>query len=104
MLGRSGGLRSDQLDAERVRDPARDLVLQGEEIARVTVEALGPKMRVGQGIDQLGVDSNPVARPPDASFEHIAHAQFAADLLRVDRLVPVRERGISRDHEHIREP
>jgi hypothetical protein len=51
MLGRSGGLRSDQLDAESVRDPARDLVLQGEEIARVTVEALGPKMRVGQGID-----------------------------------------------------
>ena len=33
MLGPPGGLRRDQLDAERVGEAARDLVLQGEQIA-----------------------------------------------------------------------
>jgi len=56
MLGRSGGLRSDQLDAESVRDPARDLVLQGEEIARVTVEALGhTSLAFGKRCKEAGV-------------------------------------------------
>ena len=62
ILGRPGGLRADQREVERDRDPARDLVLQGEQIARVAVEPLGPQMRVGLGIDQLGVDADLVAR------------------------------------------
>jgi hypothetical protein len=36
-----------------IADPARNLVLQGEQIAHVTVEPLRPQMRVGLGIDQL---------------------------------------------------
>jgi len=55
MLGRPGRLRGDQLDAERVREPASDLGLQTEQIGRVTVEPLRPEMRVGLGVDQLGV-------------------------------------------------
>jgi len=104
MLGRPRGLCSDQLDAERIREPARYLVLQSEQIARVNVEPLGPQMRVGRGIDQLGADAEPVARPPDASFQHITHPELAADLLRVDGLVPVGKRGVARDHEHVLEP
>jgi len=42
IIGRPSGLRCNQLDAERVRDPARDLGLQGEEIASVAVEPLCP--------------------------------------------------------------
>src|SRR4029077_20217228 len=76
MLSGPGGLGSDQLDTESVRDSARDLVLQSEQIAGVVVEPLRPKMRVGCGIDQLGADAKLVAGPPDASFEHIAHAQL----------------------------
>src|SRR5215469_9634167 len=60
-------------------------------------------MRVGLGIDQLGVDTDMAARPLDAPFEHVADPQLAADLPRADRLVSVRERGIGRDHEHIRD-
>src|SRR5438105_2751986 len=74
----------DQLKVERNGDPARDLVLQGEQIAYVSVEALGPQMRVALGIDQLGVDADLVARPSDASLQYIAHAKLTADLLRVD--------------------
>jgi hypothetical protein len=34
MLGRLGGFRSDQLQMERMGEPAGDFVLQGEQIAR----------------------------------------------------------------------
>jgi hypothetical protein len=62
MFGRSAGLGPDKLQVERNRNPARDLVLQGEQIARLAIEPLGPQMRIGRGIDQLGVDAD---RLPD---------------------------------------
>jgi hypothetical protein len=65
------------------RDPARNLILQSEQIAGVGIQPVGPKMRVALGIDQLGIDTNLVAGPPDAPFEHIAHVKLAADLFRV---------------------
>ena len=61
-------------------------------------------MRVGLGVDQLDTDTNPVARPLDAPFQHIAHSQLAPDLLRVSGPVAIGERGIAGDHGHIREP
>jgi len=61
-------------------------------------------MGVVLGVDQLDVDANLVARPADTAFEHIAHTELAADLLRVDRIVPIGESGVPRDHEHVREP
>jgi len=67
MLARPASLRCDQLDTKGARELARDLVLQSEQIADVAVEPLGPKMRVGLSVDQLGVDADLVGRPPDAS-------------------------------------
>ena len=85
MLGPPCGLGADQFEIERHRDPARDLVLQREQVADVAVEALGPEMRVGRGVDQLGVDANPVLRSLDTAFQHVTHAELTADLFRVDR-------------------
>ena len=79
MLGRTRCLCSDQLYAESVREPAGDLVLNGEQIGRVAVETLCPQMRVRRGIDQLGADTDLVARSPDAPFEHIANAELMAN-------------------------
>ena len=56
-------------------------------------------MRVALGIDQLRINAELVARPPDAPFEHIAHTKLAANLLGVCPLVLKGERGIARDHE-----
>jgi hypothetical protein len=67
MRSRPSGLRRDQLDVERTRDPARDLVLEGEHIARIAVEPVCPEMRVGFGVNQLGADAELVARSPDAA-------------------------------------
>jgi hypothetical protein len=75
-----------------IADPARDLVLQSEQIARVTVEPLGPQMHIGLSVDQLGLDPDPITRSADATFQDIAHIQLAADLLGIDL---VGERGIA---------
>src|SRR6516165_8980422 len=47
-------LRNGQFDVQSIRNPGRDLVLQREQIAQVTIEPLGPKVRVGLSVDQLG--------------------------------------------------
>jgi hypothetical protein len=104
VLGRPGGFRVDQPDVERDRNSTCDFVLQGEKIAHVAVEPLRPQMRVGLGINELRVDADLFIRPLNASFEYISHAQLAANLLCVDRFVPVGERGIARDHEHVLDP
>jgi hypothetical protein len=57
MLGRPGRLRANQLEVESDRDPAPDLILEREQIARVAGEPLCPQMRVVLGIDQLGSDA-----------------------------------------------
>src|SRR5271165_951369 len=56
-------------------------------------------MRAGFGIDQLDVDPDLIAGSLDAPFENIANAQFAADLLGVDRLALVGESGVAGDHD-----
>jgi hypothetical protein len=43
MLGRPRGLHADQLKVERDCDPARDLVLQSEEIAQVAIPTARPR-------------------------------------------------------------
>ena len=104
MLDRPGGRRVDQLEVERNRDPVRNLLLHGEQVARVTVEPLCPQMRVGFGVNQLSSGADPVSRPLNLSFEHIVHTELAADLLCVDRPVPVGKGGIARDHEQVGDP
>jgi hypothetical protein len=89
---------------ERERDAAGYLVLHGKRVACVTVEPLCPQMRAGLGINQLGIDPDLIARTPYAPFQHIAHTEFVTDLLRIDRLVFVGERGIAGDHEHAGNP
>jgi len=73
--------------------------LQGEQIADVAIEPLGPEVRTGFGIDQLGVDADLRARPLDASFENIAHPQLAADLFGIYWFALVAEGGVAGDHK-----
>ena len=68
------------------------------------VEPFGPQMRIGRGVDQPGGDAYLLAGLLDASIQHIAHAELAADPPGVDRPVGVGQRGVARDHEHAIEP
>jgi len=56
-------------------------------------------MGVTIGIDQLGIDADLPLPSPNASFQHISHAEFAADLLGVDRPASQCEGGIARDYK-----
>ena len=56
-------------------------------------------MRAGLGGDQLRVDLYLVADAAHAAFQDIADAEFAPDLLGVDRLALVSERGVAGDDE-----
>ena len=98
---RSLGL--DQFEIERYCNPARNLVLQGKQIPGVAGEALRPEMYIRFGIDQLCRHADLTLRPLDLSLQHIAYAKLAADLLCFDRPVPVRESGVARDDEHVRD-
>ena len=102
--GNAFALKLEEFRLDRADDGGNDLVLQLEQLGPVTVISPSPEMGIRLGVDQLGGDADLVSRPLDASCQHIAHTKLAADLLRVDQLVPVRESGIARDHEHVRDP
>jgi hypothetical protein len=56
-------------------------------------------MRAGERIDQLRGDADAAAPFAHRAFEHVAHAEFAPDLLHVDGLALVREARIAGDDE-----
>ena len=87
-----GPLAFDPLDfgptqarLDRADDRQRDLVLQREDVVELAVVALGPDVGAGRRIDELAGDAHAIRRLAHAAFEHVAHAEFAADLLHVDR-------------------
>ena len=78
-----------------------DLVLHLQQIGPSGIELIRPKMRTAMGIDELGVDAHPVLVPPHRAFEHVANAEFLADLLGVDALALVGEGRVARDDETV---
>ena len=56
-------------------------------------------MHAGPGLDKLCGNAHAVARPAHRAFEHIAHTQFAANLLHIDAAALVGEARIAGDHK-----
>src|SRR6516164_7037613 len=104
MFDWSRRLCAEHFDVERSGYAACHLILKRKQIIGRAIETLGPRMRIGLGVDQLGVYPCAAARSTDAAFQYVTHIQFAADLLSVDRLVAIAERCVARDHEHVRDP
>src|SRR3954453_5114133 len=80
VLGWPSRFGADQGDIERNGYLAGHLVLQPEEVVRGMVEAVGPNMNAGFGIDQLGVDADAVTRTADTAFEDVSDVQLPAEL------------------------
>ena len=80
-----GALDLGDLDlwGDRTDHARRDLVLQRKDLGQCALEAIGPQMHPVQRIDELAGDAHSIARPADAPFEDIPHAQLAADLAHV---------------------
>jgi hypothetical protein len=64
-----------ELDAERRDDGARDLLLNGEDVADLAVIDLRPDREPGSGFDQLDVDAHALTAPPYAALDDVSHLQ-----------------------------
>ena len=58
---RTGGFGGLQCRFDHTGDANRDLVLEIENVLKRTIEAVGPEMRVGFGLDQLRGNPHPTA-------------------------------------------
>ena len=81
-----------------MHDAFGNFVLEVEDILELAVEAFGPDMGAGFGIDQLGGNAETISRLAHAAFKHIARAKLASDLLHIDLLALVGERRVACDH------
>ena len=80
------------------RDPARDVVLDLEDVRQRTVVALGPDVVVGTRVDQLGGHAHLGLRATDASFHDVRGAQLAPHRDEVVRAAAVGKGRLARDH------
>ena len=70
-------------------DALSDVVLNRDDVIEFPAVVLGPDTPAVRGIKQLGGDANFACRRPDASLEHVTHAEFAPDLLDRDATVAI---------------
>ncbi|HTL30474.1 MAG TPA: hypothetical protein VL282_14685, partial [Tepidisphaeraceae bacterium] len=61
----------EQLHPQRRDNRFRDLVLDGEDVRQVAVEAIGPDVAAGGAVDELRGDPHSVARLANASFKDV---------------------------------
>ena len=89
------GLGAGEFMPEPVGEPGYDLILHVEKVGDRLVEALGPDLTAGFGVDQLDVDAHAVPRALHAALEHIANVDLAPDLPEIGRFCPYRKRPSS---------
>src|SRR5262249_29292110 len=80
------GLVDDAGAAETTSDLIGDIGLNGKELLRWLVPALGPQMGTALAIDQLRRYSDLVAFALNRAFEHVADVERPADLPQIKRL------------------
>ena len=77
LADRTLSLELAELGLDCAGDAARHLVLQFEDVVESAVEAVGPDVGAGGGVDQLAGDAHSVLGFAHRALEHIAHAQLA---------------------------
>src|SRR6202041_1056409 len=74
--------------AQRLRDTAGNLLLNGEDVLELPVVTLGPHGTPAGSFYQLRGDAHAVAGAPDRAFQNVGGAELLADLLHRCRFVP----------------
>ena len=95
IVGASSGrlrlLRRFDLWRNHGHNGLRHFLLYREDVLQHAVVALGPDVVAGKRVNKLASHTNPIRRLPDAALQHIADAEFAADLPDIGRLALVGE-------------
>ena len=63
---------------QRLGDSFRDLAFDREDVSQFSIVSVGPKMRVGQRVDQLHIHAHLIVRLLHAAFEDVHHTQLAS--------------------------
>ena len=87
----------DDLQADRARNPAHDLVLNLQNALQLRVKTLGPQLACLLSLDQPRVDAHALAVEDHAALEQITNLQLAADLPRVCTPALIGERRVAGD-------
>src|SRR5262249_37505174 len=98
-LSEASSLGLGHLDGQRANDLLRDVVLHGEDVARVAVVALRPQVIARLRVHQLRGDPHAAARSLHAAFEHVPNTEVMADVTHVDRFALVGEHRVPGDDE-----
>ena len=93
-------LGAGDLLPELVGEPGDNFVLHIEEIGDRLVEAFGPEVHAGVGLDQLHVDAHAVSAALHAAFEHVAHVEIASNLSEIGRFAFVGKGGTAADDDN----
>src|SRR5215813_9792224 len=88
-----------QLGLDCPYDAFRHAILQSEDVAHLAIEAIGPKVRTGRGVNELSRESKTIARAPNAAFQHIADTELAPNLTDIDGPALVGKGRVACDHE-----
>ena len=78
-LFRASRLGGGELGVQRKGQTRDDFVLHVEAIGERLVEALGPAMIAGFGIDELHVDAHAIAAALNATLDDVADVQLTSD-------------------------
>jgi len=97
-------LDGHQFRLDRRRDFLGDVVLQLEDIGELAIVMLGPVVGAAHRVDKFGRDPQAIARLSHASFQDVAYAEFASDLLYVDGPPLVNEARMTRDDQEPPQP
>ncbi len=81
---------------------AGDLILQGKDVLQLPVVGFRPKLVSRDGVDELGVNADPVSGLLDTALHHVAYPQLPANLLHFHLLALVGGRCRSVNNEDIR--
>src|SRR5215831_9459286 len=76
LAARALDLGSDNPGRDGADNAAGDLVLNGKDVLKRTVVALGPDVMAARSVDKLRGDANAIAGFAHAAFKHVAHAEM----------------------------
>jgi len=79
-LGEAGRhVAPGQTNRQRGRDGTRDLFLNGEDVAAITIVGGRPQHPVLAWVDELGRDLQPLLVPSYGALDHVVHVQRVGD-------------------------
>ena len=85
-------------------DDVGHVVLKGEHVAEIALEAIGPDDPAGFHVAQLDVDPQPAALPLQTAVHEVADAQLGADHLGRHARLLEQEGRMARDHQKVAKP